>query len=95
MHDTHIQTTLSIRGHIVFIEYSVTPEWAIDWWLNPGAYETEDPSTVAALELLDSLLRTHEHATIREQLMDEFEARQYEEDQRLSALADMEDNRIF
>jgi hypothetical protein len=95
MYDTHIQTTIAIRGHVIFIEYFVTKDWAVEWWLNYGAYDLEDSATNAAFNLLDTMLRTHEHARINGILMDEFEARQYEQEQRVSALADMENNRIF
>lgn len=91
MYDTHIQTTLSIRGHVVFIEYMMTPEWALDWWLNEAAYETEDASTVAALELLTTMLRCHEATRIETQLYTEFESRQYEMEQRASAELAKED----
>jgi hypothetical protein len=95
MYDTHIQTTLSIRGHIVFIEYAVTPDWALDWWLNDAAYPAEDAVTDAGLALLETLLRTHEHKAIKKMLIDEFEARQYEEEQKFLAEADMQLDRIF
>jgi len=95
MYDTHIQTTLSIRGHVVFIEYSMTREWAVDWWLNDAAYVSEDAVTDTGLALLETLLRTHENQTINEMLADEFEARQYEEDQKFHAEAEMQLDKIF
>lgn len=93
MYDTHIQTTITIRGFLVFIEYRVTPEWAVEWWLNEGAYSASEQwiEVQAALDLLDHLLRTHEDAHITRALLDEFESRQYEEEQRLSAMTAEED----
>lgn len=86
LYETDIQTTLSIRGEIVWIEYFVTPEWAIEWWLNPGVYEN-DYST----DLLETMLRMHENSYIQEQLINEFESRQYAEEQKFSNALAQED----
>lgn len=87
MYGADIQTTLSIRGHLVFIEYRVTEEWAVEWWLNIGAYQMEDDieEVTSALNLLDTLLRTYEHERIESDLLDEFESRQYEQEQAFAA----------
>ena len=84
MYNTHIQTTLGIRGHVVFIEYMVTEEWALSWWLNLGAYEDCIPND-EAVRLLETLLRTFEEERIEHQLMSEFESRKYAEEQKFIA----------
>ena len=71
MYNTHIQTTISILGHIVFIEYMVTEEWAIEWWLSD--------------QLVCSLLRAHYADKIYEILLTEFESRQYNQEQAYAA----------
>ena len=86
MYETDIQTTLSIRGEIVWIEYMVTENWAVEWWLNPGVYKDDYSES-----LLETLLRVHESKNIEEQLLSEFESRQYAEEQRLAALVENED----
>lgn len=95
MYNTDIQTILSIRGHLVFLEYKVTPEWAVKWNINWGAYietlDCESPVPEESIELLETLLRTYEHEYIQTQLLTEFESRQYEEEQRVIALAQQED----
>lgn len=93
MYNTHIQTTLSLMGRLVFIEYIVTEEWAVEWYLNIDAYmhESESAATEAALELLELLLRVNHSDKIEEQLTSEFESRQYEEEQRILTLAAEED----
>lgn len=74
MYNTHIQTTISILGHIVFIEYMVTQEWAIEWWLSDEGSE-----------LVCSLLRAHYADKIYEILLSEFESRQYNQEQAYAA----------
>lgn len=92
MYDTHIQTTLSIRGFLVFIEYTVSKEWAVEWWLNRGAYShAVNEETVSALALLDHLLRAHEYERIEEKLVTEFEERQYAQEQADAALLEQQD----
>lgn len=93
MFDTHIQTTISVRGFVVFIEYFVTSEWAVEWWLNEGAYEASEQfvETQTALDLLESLLRTYEYEHISQKLIDEFESRQYAQEQAEAALLEQED----
>lgn len=93
MYNTHIQTTITVRGFVIFIEYFVTKDWAVEWWLNEGAYEASEQfvETQAALDLLEALLRTHEHEHISEKLVSEFEARQYAQEQAEAALLAQED----
>lgn len=76
MYNTDIQTTLSLRGHIIFIEYQVSKEHAVEWWPNYGVYEKCSP-TFEALEALTTLMRTHESDRIEGQLLTEFLSRQY------------------
>ena len=85
MYDTNIQTTLAIRGHRVHITYRVTKNWAVDWWL------TDIPNRQGHVELLETLLRTHEYQTITEELLNEFESRQYHEEASAAALFDQQD----
>ena len=93
MYDTDIQTTLSVLGHVVFIEYRVTPEWAVEWWLNPGEYaDPEEPEVSGpGIELLETLLRTYERHRIEEQLLSEFESRKYEYEEAMAARLALED----
>ena len=79
MYNTHIQTTISILGHIVFIEYMVTEEWAIEWWLSDEGSEQFDR------QLVCSLLRAHYADKIYEILLTEFESRQYNQEQAYAA----------
>lgn len=83
MYETHIQTTISIRGFVVFIEYTVTKEWAVEWWLNEGAYQISEQfcEVQTGLDLLETLLRTYEHDRIASTLISEFEQRQYAQEQ--------------
>lgn len=87
MYNTDIQTTLSVLGHIVFIEYRATEEWAIEWWLNPGEYAdpAEPDEAGPGIELLEALLRTYERNRIEEQLLNDFESRKYAHDESLAA----------
>ena len=94
MYNRNLETTISLRGFIIFITYRVNEDWSVEWFLNRGEYEDSMP-TDSAIELLESMLRMHEYQYIENELLSEFEARQYEEEARLSALADMEANRIF
>lgn len=93
MYDTHIQTTITVRGFIVFIEYMVTKDWAVEWWLNEGAYQVAEQFEEAqmGLVLLETLLRTHEHEHISEKLISEFEHRKYAQEQAEAALLAQED----
>lgn len=93
MYGADIQTTLSIQGHVVFIEYRVTEEWAVEWWVNIGAYQMEDDieEVTSALNLLDTLLRTYQSERIEEKLLSEFEERQYAYEQSMAALLEQED----
>jgi hypothetical protein len=86
MYDTDIQTTISIMGHIVFLEYKLSKDWAVEWWLNRGCYgDCVEPEIMAVgTELLESLLRTHWSGFIEQRLMDEFGSRQYAEEAKLS-----------
>lgn len=81
MYETQIQTTLSLLGHLVFVEYRMTKEWAVEWFINLAAYPSEDATTDSALMLLESLLRTNYSDKIEQQLLSEFEGRQYAEEQ--------------
>jgi len=91
MYNTQIQTTLSIMGHLVFIEYTVTEEWAVEWYVNMGAYHIANATTSMGLDLMELLLRTNHAEKIEQQLFSEFEHRQYEEEQKVIALAEQED----
>lgn len=91
MYDTHIQTSVSIRGHIVFLEYTVTPEWAVEWWLNAGVYNCEEAGAATALDLMQTLLRTYEHKDIEQILLSEFEDRQYHQEQAITKAVNEED----
>ena len=80
MFDTTIDTTVSIFGHIVFLQYKVNENWVLSWDLN---YDVYDPDAYCdtGLQLLETFLRTHQWKEIREQLLDEFEARRYQHDE--------------
>lgn len=99
MYNSDFNTSISIMGHAVYITYTVDQNWTVDWYLTPTEYampRDELPDTlVRGLECFETLLRTHWSGYIRQELLNEFEARQYEEEARLSALAEMEMNRIF
>lgn len=98
MYNTDIQTTVSIRGHLLFLEYRVTEEWAVEWWLNPGCYFQQaqngqvNEEINTGLNMLDTLLRTHESAHIEHTLLTEFESRQYAQEQADIALGANLDN---
>lgn len=89
MYDTDIQTSISVRGHLVFIEYNVSKDWAVSWSLSAGPYFTDpenlDPTVERGLLLLELMLRTYEADRIEEILLSEFEHRQYEQEQRTTA----------
>lgn len=93
MFNTEIQTTVGVRGFVVFIEYFVTESYAIEWWLNRGSYDPgHDHAEVSAgLDLLETLLRMHEHGRIESELLNEFESRQYAQEQAQAALLAQED----
>lgn len=91
MYNTQIQTTLSIMGHLIFVEYEVTPEWAVEWYLTDGAYDNENAAIDSGIDLLDVLLRAYHSEEIEAKLITEFESRQYEEEQKIIALAQIED----
>jgi hypothetical protein len=83
MYDKHIQTTVTVRGLLVSLVYFVTKEWSVEWWLNEEVYATSEQfvETQSALEMLETLLRVHEHEHISNQLINEFESRQYASEQ--------------
>ena len=85
LYDTEIQTTISLHGYRIWVCYTVSPEWAVSWWLNPGIYAG------AGDEFFESLLRWHEGNQISEKLLSEFEARQYEYEQKITAQVEAED----
>jgi hypothetical protein len=86
MYNTDIQTTISILGYLVFVEYRVTESWAIEWWLTPGVYDDKNRNEAApGAELLETLLRAHHSIQIENILSSEFESRQYEQEQMYAA----------
>jgi len=91
MYNTQIQTTLSIMGHLIFIEYEVTPEWAVEWYLTDGAYDNDNAAIDSGIDLLDVMLRAYHCGEIETKLITEFESRKYEEEQKFVALTEQED----
>lgn len=94
MYDTEIQTSLSIRGNIIFVCYQVTKDWALEWWLNPGEYDEgreEYPVLCQSMQMLDTLLRVHENERIEQILLSDFEHRQYAEEERTAMQLAQED----
>lgn len=90
MYNTHIKTTVSVKGFVVFIEYFVTEEWAVEWWLDSEVYESEIPVRQTVVQLLNWYLRG-DAEIITTQLMDEFESRQYTQEQADIAKLEQED----
>lgn len=98
MYDLKINTSISILGHVFYVTYAVTREWAVEWYLSPREYEDAgagDDIVAAGIEGLETLLRVNYNAEIVSYLMSEFDARQYEADAKAASLAEMEEGRIF
>jgi hypothetical protein len=89
----HLETTLSIMGHVVFLKYFVTPNKAVEWILNLPQYGdyVDDTSPGPEVDLLECMLRTHWSGFIENRLLQEFEVRMYEEEAALAAKLDEED----
>jgi len=90
MYNTHIKTTVSVKGFAVFIEYFVTNDWAVEWWLDPEVYDSEIPVRASAFDLLNWFLR-NEAGAITSDLVGEFEARLYAQEQAEAAVLAQED----
>lgn len=97
MYDLKINTSISILGHVFYVTYAVTREWAVEWYLSPQEYEDAGDCEImaAGIEGLETLLRVNYNAEIVSYLMSEFDARQYEADAKAASLAEMEEGRIF
>lgn len=91
MFNRSIQTTISILGFVVYIRYFMTAQNAVEWQLDLTWYADHvDPDCAGlGIELLEAVLRVHWSGFIAQRLQEEFEARMYEQETKLSAQADM------
>lgn len=87
MYNETIKTTVDVRGHQLWIEYKVSPEYAISWWIVRSSTNLND----SCLELLETMLRLHESESIRNSLIDEFEDRMYALEAQLHARMEEQD----
>lgn len=83
--DADIQTSVTILGYLVFLEYSVDQNDSIEWHLNAGHYGHLEDSTV---KCLDTLLRLHYGRHILNELRLDFRGKAYEHEQVMNAKLD-------
>jgi hypothetical protein len=70
MYDADIQTSINIDSFVIYLEYRVTAEEAVEWGLNPGMYGRE-------LKVLEHFLRTWYSTEVEKEIIDDFQARLY------------------
>lgn len=85
MYGKPISTTIDLYGLVIYITYFVTEEHAIEWRPDEDMYEGD------AYDLLDLTLRVGFHSYIKNILQEEFESRQYHEQEQAAALAEQQE----